>query len=141
MLARRAMPPSPKLHPLAWRGTLTPDIISQPVSPRPKKRWIQIHELKGTRKDPHREAQRWFILSSQSSRRLALDPSFFPHNGQTGWRWIHRSYPHRHPQHRGNEHQYKCLATLSAFTYKNNKNQYRYRSTPSVSTHENYERL
>ena len=87
--------PLPKLHPPAWRGTLTPDIISQPVSPRPrKKRWIQIHELKGTRKDPNREAQRWFhlsfltaeaqagagsiFLSAQRTNGLALDPSLLP---------------------------------------------------------------
>ena len=33
-----------------------------------KKRWIQIHEPKGTRKDPNSEAQRWIQLS-------------FPHSG------------------------------------------------------------
>ena len=94
--------PLPKLRPPAARGTLTPDIISQPVSPRPRKK-------DGSRFTNSREREKIRIarpsagsifLSSQPRCRLALDPSFFPHNGQTGWRWIHRSYPHRHPHTR-----------------------------------------
>ena len=65
-----------------------------------KKRWIQIREPKETQKDPSSEAQRWIHLSfpQQRRRKLALDPSFFPQNGQTRWRWIHGSYPTR-PSH------------------------------------------
>ena len=100
MLARRAMLPSPKLHPPAWRGTLPPDIISQPVSPRPRKK-------DGSRFTNPREREKIRIarpsagstfLSAQPRRKLALDPSFFPQNGQTRWRWIHGAYPTR-PSH------------------------------------------
>ena len=137
MLARRAMLPSPKLHPLAWRGTLTPDIISQPVSPRPRKkdgsRFTNPREREKIRiarpsagsifLSPTAEAQAGagsIFLSPERTNALALDPWLVPHSAFT---------------HKDNENQCKRPATLQVFTYKNNTNHYKYRTTPSVVTH------
>ena len=81
MLARRAMLPSPKLHPLAWRGTLTPDIISQPVSPRPRKK-------DGSRFTNPRKHEK-IRIARPSAGSIFLSP----HSGGASWRWIHLSFP------------------------------------------------
>ena len=73
--------PLPKLRPPAARGTLTPDIISQPVSPRPRKK-------DGSRFANPRKREK-IRVARPSAGSIFLSPN----SGGASWRWIHLSFP------------------------------------------------